>query len=132
MILVDSSVLLDILTEDPVWFEWSSRALEDAANEALLAINPLIYAELSPRFDSLEELDQNLPESDFVREPLPYEAAFLAAKAFVSYRRKGGSRTVPMPDFYIGAHAAVCMYKIVTRDPRRFRMYFPSVELITP
>jgi len=132
MILVDSCVLLDILTEDPIWFYWSSQTVEDALNESQLAINPLIYAELSVRFSSIEELDLTFPRSDYIREPLPYEAAFLAAKAFVKYRRRGGSRNAPMPDFYIGAHAAVCRRKIITRDPRRFRMYFPTVELITP
>lgn len=132
MILVDSNVLLDIFTQDPDWYEWSAQAIEYAANESSLAIDPLIYAEISVRFKSIEDLDLALPASDFVREPLPYEAAFLAAKAFHKYRRRGGSRTTPMPDFYIGAHAAVCNYKIITRDPRRFRMYFPTVQLITP
>jgi predicted nucleic acid-binding protein len=131
-ILVDSNVLLDVATSDPVWFAWSSQALENAANEASLAINALIYSEVSIGFKQIEDLEQAVPSSMFRRERLPYEAAFLAGKAFLQYRRRGGGRTSPLPDFYIGAHAAVAGFRILTRDPRRYRTYFPTVVLIAP
>ena len=101
-------------------------------NESAIVINPIIYAEVSTGFRKIEELDGRLPLDLYRRDPLPYEAAFLAARAFVKYRRQGGSRTSPMPDFYIGAHAAVTGFRVLTRDPRRLRRYFPSVELIAP
>ena len=131
-VLVDSNVLLDVATNDPIWFTWSSAALESAANQGLLAINPLIYAEVSISFARIEDLEQALPSDLFRREPLPYEAAFLAGKAFLRYRRRGGARRTPLPDFYIGAHAAVAGYSLLTRDPGRYRSYFPTVDLISP
>jgi len=131
-VLVDSSVLLDIVTHDRIWFGWSSRALVAAANEAPLVVNPLIYAEVSIGFSRIEDLEKTMPASVFRRETLPYEAAFLAGKAFLKYRRGGGPRATPLPDFYIGAHAAVSGFRILTRDVRRYRTYFPSVELIAP
>ena len=130
--LVDSNVILDVATNDPTWAEWSSHALEAAANESRLAINALIYAEVSIGYERVEEIEQAIPGSTFRREPLPYEAAFLAGKAFLQYRRRGGMRTSPLPDFYIGAHAAVSKFRLLTRDPRRYRAYFPTVDLITP
>jgi predicted nucleic acid-binding protein len=130
--LVDSSVLLDVLTEDVRWAPWSSEALALAADEGPLAINPIIYAEVSTGFELLETLDEALPSADFEREPLPYPAGFVAAKAFLVYRRRGGSRRSPLPDFYIGAHAAVAGYQLLTRDPARYRTYFPSVKVIAP
>jgi predicted nucleic acid-binding protein len=132
MILIDSSVLLDILTVDPLWFEWSSEAVAIAADRTEIAINPLIYAEISPHFASPEELDNAFPVMIFRREPLPFEAAFLAGKAFTKYRGRGGTRTSPLSDFYIGAHAAVSRLELLTRDPRRFRAYFPRVKIISP
>lgn len=131
-ILVDSNVLLDIATNDRNWFAWSSRALESAANEAPLAINPLIYAEVSISFRRIEDLESAVPATLFRREGLPYEAAFLAGKAFVRYRRRGGARATPLPDFYIGAHAAVAGFRLLTRDATRYRTYFPTVELLAP
>lgn len=131
-ILVDSSVLLDVTTEDPSWYDWSSEALAKAGREAVLVINPLIYAEVSNRFPTIEELDDAIPPDRYRREPLPFEAAFLAGKAFKKYRRRGGAKTSPLSDFYIGAHAAVSGFAILTRDPRRYRAYFPTVELIAP
>jgi predicted nucleic acid-binding protein len=131
-VLVDTNVLLDVLTRDPVWEDWSSAALEDAAETSILVINPLIYAEVSIGFDRIEDLDAVLPPSAFVREDLPWDAAFLAGKSFVAYRRRGGVRHAPLPDFYIGAHAAVRRYDLLTRDPRRYQTYFPSVQLIAP
>jgi len=132
MILIDSSVLLDIFTVDPVWFEWSSNMVSSLVDKDDIAINPLIYAEVSVNFNSPAELDEALPRHIFYREPLPFEAAFLAGKAFAIYKKRGGIRTFPLSDFYIGAHAAVSGYKILTRDPRRFRRYFPTVGLIAP
>ena len=130
--LVDSNVLLDVATADPAWFSWSSQALEAAANESPLAINALIYAELSIGYARVEDLEDAIPSEAFRREPLPYEAAFLAGKAFLQYRRRGGARMSPLPDFYIGAHAAVAGFRILTRDARRYRTYFPTVDLIAP
>ena len=130
--LVDANVLLDVATNDPAWLGWSSRALEKAANEAPLAINALIYAEVSISFARIEDLEQALPSTVYRREPLPYEAAFLAGKAFLQYRRRKGSKTAPLPDFFIGAHAAVAGFRLLTRDPRRYRTYFPKLELIAP
>ena len=130
--LVDSNVLLDIATNDAAWFDWSSQALESAANESPLAINAIIYAELSIGFQRIEELESAIPSSLFRRDPLPFEAAFLAGKAFLQYRRRGGGRATPLPDFYIGAHAAVAGFRLLTRDPKRYQTYFPSVELIAP
>ena len=117
---------------DEDWFERSSLALTAAANESAVFINPVIYAEVSVRFQNIAELDRVLPLELCRRDDLPYAAAFLAGRAFVKYRRQGGSRTSPMPDFYIGAHAEVSNYRVLTRDPRRFRRYFPSLELICP
>ena len=130
--LVDSNVLLDIATEDPKWCEWSAEALASAADEGPLAINAIIYAEVSIGFGSIEELDDALSPEVFAREPLPYEAAFLAGKAFVAYRRRGGARSMPRPDFYIGAHAAINSYRLLTRDAQRYRTYFPTVGLLAP
>ena len=131
-VLVDSSVLLDVLSDDSVFYDWSSAMIDSLAGEARLVINPLIYAEVSSRFNRIEELDEALPEFLYRREALPFEAAFLAGKAFLKYHSRGGSRTAPIADLYIGAHAAVARYNILTRDPRRFRRYFPTVELIAP
>ncbi|HEV8688228.1 MAG TPA: type II toxin-antitoxin system VapC family toxin [Gaiellaceae bacterium] len=130
--LVDSNVIIDVRTEDPVWYEWSAGALADAADRYQLAINPIIYAEVSVDAERIEDLDLELPERDYLRLPLPYEAGFLAGKAFVSYRRAGGERDSPLPDFYIGAHAAVQGLTLVTRDAARYQTYFPSVSLIKP
>ena len=130
--LVDSNVILDLVTDDPKWSQWSSEALTRAADESALAINPLIFAEVSIGFATVEELEQLLPSEDFDRLDLPYEAAFLAGKAFLSYKRKGGKRSAPLADFYIGAHAAVAGMRLLTRDARRYRTYFPTVDLIAP
>lgn len=131
-VLVDSNVILDVLTEDPTWYEWSAAALELHAGATVLVLNPIIYAEVSIRFERIEELEEALPSEDFRRDPLPWEAAFLAGKAFVTYRRQGGARKAPLPDFYIGAHAAVREMALLTRDPARYRTYFPTVRLLTP
>ena len=131
-VLVDSNVLLDVLTEDPVWYGWSSDALAAAADESVLAINPLVYAEVSIGFERIEELDEALPPGTFTRLPLPWSAAFLAGKCFFAYRRAGGERRSPLPDFYIGAHAAVEGMPLLTRDATRYRTYLPRLEIIAP
>lgn len=130
--LVDTSVLLDVLTDDPKWADWSEDAIAEARDTGELAINPIIYAEVSAGFDTIEALDDALPAADFVRKPLPYQAGFVAARAFVAYRRRGGERRSPLPDFYIGAHAAVERYRLLTRDAARYRTYFPRLLLKSP
>jgi predicted nucleic acid-binding protein len=131
-ILVDSNVILDILTEDKKWFSWSSQALARWAEQNVLVINPIIYAEISIRFDRIEELEETLSPSYFRRDPLPWEAAFLAGKSFLTYRRRGGSRRSTLPDFFIGAHAAVAGMPLLTRDTSRYRTYFSKLKLIAP
>lgn len=130
--LVDSNVLLDVLTEDPTWSGWSSRALSDAFDSGRVVVNPIVYAEVSIGFEQIEDLDDALPATHFVREALPYPAGFLAGKAFLAYRRRGGTRVTPLPDFYIGAHAAVAGHRLLTRDARRYRTYFAGLEVLAP
>jgi predicted nucleic acid-binding protein len=130
--LVDTNVVVAILTRDPACSGWSAATLRACADLGPLAINPIIYAELSVGFDRIEDLDEALPEADWARLPLPWEAGFLAGRCFGQYRRKGGQRPRPLPDFYIGAHAAVDGLALITRDVSRFRTYFPTVELIAP
>ena len=132
IVLVDSNVLLDVLTEDPQWFSWSAEALEEQAEHAVLAINPIIFAEVSIRFERIEELEEAFPRGLFERAALPWEAAFLAGKCFVRYRRRGGVRRSPLPDFYIGAHAAIRSWTLLTRDASRYRGYFPRLRLVAP
>lgn len=131
-VLVDTNVLLDVFTEDPVWFDWSAEALANHAENSVLVINPIIYAEASVRFDRIEDLEEALPADRFEREPLPWEAAFLAGKSYFVYRKRGGERRSPLPDFYIGAHAAVRGMALLTRDAPRYRTYFPALQLIAP
>ncbi|HEY5788320.1 MAG TPA: type II toxin-antitoxin system VapC family toxin [Microlunatus sp.] len=130
--LVDTNVLLDVLTEDATWLPWAVQALADAAESGPLIINQVIYAEVSVRFSAIEDLHDALPPQDYRRASLPWEAAFLAGKAFASYRTRGGDRTSTMPDFFIGAHAAILGCDLLTRDTRRYRAYFPTVRLIAP
>lgn len=130
--LVDSNVLLDILTEDGTWLEWSSNALVAAAEAGPLFINPIIYAEVSIRFSLIEDLDDALPPTDYRRLALPWESGFLAGKVFLDYRRNKGTRSTTLPDFFIGAHAAVAGLRLLTRDTARYRSYFPTVQLIAP
>lgn len=131
-VLIDANVLLDVMTEDVRWLAWSAEAIERAADRYRLVINPVIYAEVSIRYSRIEDLDAALPKAMFDREPIPYEAAFLAGKAFLTYRRRGGTRSLPLPDFFIGAHAAVAGYSLMTRDTTRYRTYFPKLSLIAP
>ncbi len=131
-VLVDSNVISDLITRDPNWFSWSSEKIRYWGNREILAINPLIMAEVSPAFDSYEELDKALPAQWYFREELPWEASFLAGRCFLQYRRRLGVRRSPMPDFYIGAHALVRGHRLLTRDISRYRTYFPGLELIAP
>ncbi len=130
--LIDSNVILDIFTKDPKWFDWSSKTLAYYAEHELLYINPIIYSEISISFKRIEELDQALPNDYILREDLPYEAAFLAGKCFLKYRKSGGVKHAPLPDFYIGAHAAIRGWDIITRDNGRYKTYFPKLNVITP
>jgi predicted nucleic acid-binding protein len=130
--LVDSNVILDILTEDPEWAEWSAAALAAQADAGPLVVNPLVYAEVAARFDRIEDLEEALPGTYFERRALPWEAAFLAGRTFIRYRRRGGQRRSPLPDFYIGAHALTEGMTLLTRDARRYRSYFPALRIIAP
>ncbi len=132
MILVDSNVIIDVLSEDAKWRAWSEAALIDAANRDEIAVNPIIYAEIASGFATMAALDAHLGAGEFRRLPLPYEAGFVAGRAFVEYRRRGGVRTSPLPDFYIGAHAAVAGLVLLTRDAKRYAGYFPKVPLVAP
>jgi len=132
LILVDTNVLLDVLQNDARWAGWSERQLEAASVAQGLAINPIIYSELSIAFARIEELETVLTEASLTLEEVPREALFLAGKAFLSYRRGRGTKLGVLPDFYIGAHAAVMRWPLLTRDAARYRTYFPTVELIAP
>ena len=131
MHLVDSNVLLDVLTDNSAWFEWSAARIAERLVEGL-SINALILAEVSANFDSWEAVDAAVPRASFARLDLPFEAAFAASQAFVSYKRSGGTKTSPVPDFYIGAHALVAGLPLITRDTKRYRTYFPDVQLVAP
>ena len=130
--LVDSNVILDVLTEDPEWLDWSASALARQADAGPLVVNPLIYAEVAARFDRIEDLEAALPADYYERQPLPWEAAFLAGRTFIRYRRRGGQRRSPLPDFYIGAHALVGRMTLLTRDARRYRTCFPALRIVAP
>ena len=130
--LVDANVILDIVTEDPIWFEWSSSTLSTCAEKGKLWINPIIYAEVSVGFSRIEDLDEALPPEIFHRTELPWEAGFLAGKCFLKYRRATGNKTTALPDFYIGAHAAISNLTLISRDHSRFKTYFPKLKIIHP
>lgn len=130
--LVDANIILDIVTEDPKWFDWSSSTLSQCAEEGKLWINPIIYAEVSVGFSSIEELEDVLPQTIFHRASLPWEAGFLAGKCFLRYRKMAGNKTTALPDFYIGAHAAVSDLTLITRDRGRFNTYFPKLKIMCP
>jgi predicted nucleic acid-binding protein len=130
--IVDSNVILDVAQGDPRWSAWATDAIKRLLDVTVLVINPIIYAEVSIGYRTIEDVEAAMPADLYHREPLPYDAAFLAGKCFVAYRRRGGARRSPLPDFYIGAHAAVRGYRLLTRDAARYRTYFPTVELIAP
>jgi predicted nucleic acid-binding protein len=131
-VLVDSNVLLDVMTGDPRWSDWSTVALRDAAETGRLVINAIIYGEVSVRFSRIEDLEAALPRAMLEREHIPYEAAFLAGKVFQTNRKQGGEKRSPLPDFLIGAHAAVAGYDLLTRDARQYRTYFSGLNVIAP
>ena len=131
-VLVDANVILDIVTDDLRWSGWSADALASCSQQYVLFVNTVIYAEVSIGFERIEQLESVLPIERFRRLSIPWEAAFLAGKAFLQYRRSGGTRPLPLPDFFIGAHALVANLIVLTRDPRRFRRYFPGLQLIAP
>jgi predicted nucleic acid-binding protein len=132
MTLVDTNVLLDVVTNDPVWADWSIHQLDKAALKGALAINDVVYAELSVRFPAIESLEAVLHDARLAVEPMPRAALFLAGKVFQRYRQEGGGRTGVLPDFFIGSHAAVGKLALLTRDVRRYRRYFPAIDLIAP
>jgi predicted nucleic acid-binding protein len=132
VIVVDTNVFVDLWTRDPVWGEWSEKALARAAERGPLAVNPIIYAELCLGFNRESLLEETLADAGIRRLPLPYRAAWPAASAFAVYRKRGGKRTAPLPDFFIGAHVLVEGLTLLTRDARRYRTYFPGVRLIAP
>lgn len=131
-VLVDSNILLDLFMRDPQWLPWSSQQLARCADESELVINPIIYAEISAGFNTIVELEGVIASVDFRREVLPYGAAFFAGKAFLQYRRSGGTKRSPLPDFYIGAHALTAGYRLLSRDRQRYQTYFPDLDLIAP
>lgn len=132
MTLVDTNVLLDLVTDDPAWAAWSLAQLEAASLRGPLSINDVIYAELAVRYARIEDLEDFLAEAGIAMAPLPRAALFLAGKVFLQYRKAGGARSGVLPDFFIGAHAAVEDRPLLTRDVGRYRTYFPTVELIAP
>ena len=131
-ILVDSNIILDVFLDDPNWAEWSESKLEKFSSITKLFINPVIYSEVSVGFKRIEELESALNRAGFQMLEIPKEALFLAGKAFLKYRKNRGTKRSPLPDFYIGAQAAVFEMKLITRDPSRYRTYFPTVQLISP
>lgn len=131
-VLVDSCIWLDIATQDPDWGSWSSQQVQRLAECDEICMNQIIYSEISIGYQRIEELDAALPSGSVRRLDLPWTAAFLAGKCFVQYRRRGGLRSSPLPDFFIGAHAAVAGLRLLTRDSARFETYFPTVKLIRP
>lgn len=132
MILVDTNVLLDVVTDDPVWARWSITQLENAAIEGAVLINDVVYAELAARYASIEQLDAFVAEAELTHVRMPKSALFLAAKVFAQYRRAGGQRSGVLPDFFIGAHAAVEGLSLLTRNTGRYRSYLPKLHLISP
>jgi hypothetical protein len=130
--LVDTNVLFDLVTNDPIWADWSFRQLETHGFGNRLVVNPVVYAELSVGFDRIDKVDAFLGETGVEVIEVPRAALFLAGKAFQTYRARGGAKTGVLPDFFIGAHAVVEGISLLTRDARRYRSYFPTIELITP
>jgi predicted nucleic acid-binding protein len=131
-VLVDSNVIPDVIAAGSRFFSWSQERIERLADEVPLLINLIVFTEVSIQFATMEAAERALPHDLYRREPIPWDAAFLAGKCFLDYRRRGGARISPLPDFYIGAHVAVRGYRLLTRDARRYRIYFPSLELIAP
>jgi predicted nucleic acid-binding protein len=131
-VLVDTNVVVDYLNQEGDWFDWSAAMLGEAFGRGPVAINPVIYAEVAASYDVIEDVEAGLPRDYFTYLSLPWEAAFLAGQCFARYRRRGGVKTSPLPDFFIGAHAAVAGMTLLTRDARRYRTYFPKLKIIAP
>jgi predicted nucleic acid-binding protein len=131
-LLVDTNVILDLVADEAEWADWSQSRLHALSASHRLIINPVVYAELSIGYRRIEDLERALASIPVAMEEIPRDALFLAGKAFIRYRAQGGTRTGVLPDFFIGAHAAVLDTPLVTRDPRRYRTYFPGVQLVTP
>ncbi len=131
-ILVDSNIILDVFLDDPNWADWSESKLEKFSSITKLFINPVVYTEVSVGFKRIEELESALNRADFQMLEIPKEALFLAGKAFLKYRKNRGTKRSPLPDFYIGAHAAILEMDLITRDESRYRTYFPTIKLISP
>jgi predicted nucleic acid-binding protein len=131
-ILVDSCVILDIFENDPVWADWSETMLNNYSRHSYLYINPVIYSEVSIGFNLIEDLEKSINNCGFKILQIPKEALFLAGKAFFVYKRQKGNKTSPLPDFFIGAHAAIGNFSLLTRDTPRIKSYFPTVKLISP
>lgn len=132
MLLVDTNVILDVIENDPEWAAWSQAQLDAASLKFMLIINPVIYAELSIAYQRIEELESMIRRAGFRLDPIPREALFLAGRVFLKYRRQRGTKSGILPDFFIGAHAAVSGIPLLTRDVRRYLTYFPSLKLIAP
>jgi predicted nucleic acid-binding protein len=132
MIFIDTNILLDVVTDDPVWADWSQQQLDAAALSDRLVINPVVYLEFSSRFTRIEDIDAMLASVEIAVAEMPRSALFLAGQVFKTYRRRDGPRTSVLPDFFIGAHATVLGAPLLTRDPRRYRSYFPTIELVAP
>jgi predicted nucleic acid-binding protein len=131
-LLVDSNIILDVFLDDPVWAEWSENTLSEYSKHTSLFINPIIYSEISIGFKRIEELEAAILSGGFQMLDIPKEALFLAGKAFLNYRKNKGEKRSPLPDFYIGAHAAVSGLALITRDKNRYQTYFPTVKIISP
>ena len=131
-VLVDSNIILDVFTDDPHWADWSESALEEYSNFSMLYINSIVYSEISIGFDRIEDLESAITKAGFQILDIPKEALFLAGKAYLKYKRSEGAKRSPLPDFFIGAHAAVLNMDLITRDVSRYRSYFPTVKLIAP
>jgi predicted nucleic acid-binding protein len=131
-VLVDTNVWLDVINEDPVWYEWSANQLDAIAAHQRVALNVVVYAELSIRYARIEDFEDAIASFAIERLEIPFEAGFLAAKAYQRYRARGGAKVTTLPDFFIGAHAAVSRLTLLTRDAKRYREYFPSLKLIAP
>lgn len=132
MTLIDTNILVDLLTDDPRWAQWSILRLEEASLAGPLLINDIVYAELAARYERIEDLDAMVSGLRLTHVAMPKEALFVAAKAFRRYRKSGGTRSGVLPDFFIGAHAAIAGLPLLTRDRRRYDTYFPTVRLVTP
>jgi len=131
MIIVDSNIILDIVTKDPDWYDWSASQLETLAEDHKLLINDIVYSEISISFEYIEELEDILADN-FIIQPIPREALFLAGKIFIKYKNAGGTKTSTLPDFFIGSHASILNVPLLTRDKKRYKNYFPKLEIIAP